>query len=81
MIFRVFIDKRGRIVIPKEVREAIGIKDGDEIILKVVDDKIVLEKPLDPFKVLERVFGDLSFDRELRRLAEKEAYKDLSGED
>jgi AbrB family looped-hinge helix DNA binding protein len=30
--------------LPKEMKEALGIKKGDTLLLKVIDDKIVIEK-------------------------------------
>ncbi len=68
---RVRVDSRGRIVIPKEFREALGIWEGDEVILTLSGNKLVIEKCEDPFKVLEEVLKDLTFDRSLRRVAER----------
>jgi len=75
MSARVRVDAKGRIVLPKELRSALGIREGDELVLSIQGGKIVVEKSDDPFKVLERVLGDLSFNRGLRRLAEREALK------
>ena len=38
------IDDLGRIVIPKEIRKNLKIRDSDEIEINVIDDKIVLNK-------------------------------------
>jgi hypothetical protein len=32
----------------------------------------------DPFKLLEKLLGDLSFDRDLRKVAERQAMKEIS---
>jgi len=37
------VDEKGRIVIPKEIREKLGIKEKQVMKLRVIDDKIVLE--------------------------------------
>ncbi|MCH4816800.1 MAG: AbrB/MazE/SpoVT family DNA-binding domain-containing protein [Saccharolobus sp.] len=42
---RVKVYKKGIIVIPKEIREKLGIKEGDIIELVVNGDKISIEKP------------------------------------
>jgi len=77
MYARVRIDSKGRIILPKEFREALSIREGDELIITLKGDKVVIEKSEDPFKVLEEVLGDLTFSRELRRAAEEEALKEL----
>lgn len=38
-------DGLGRIVIPKEMRVEVGIGDGDEAHLEVLDNKIIITKP------------------------------------
>jgi len=39
----VIVTSKFRITIPKKVREALGIKVGDRLLVKVVEGKIVLE--------------------------------------
>jgi AbrB family looped-hinge helix DNA binding protein len=39
---KIEVDKRGRITIPKPVRERLGIVSGDEFELNVEDSRIVL---------------------------------------
>ena len=43
--FRVKIGKRYTLTIPKEVREKLGVEEGDELELHVVDNSIILRKP------------------------------------
>ena len=76
---RVRVDSKGRIVLPKEYREALNIKEGDELVITIRGSKVIIEKSEDPFKVLEEVLGDLTFSRELRKIAEKEALEMLEG--
>jgi len=38
------IDPVGRIVIPKDFREAVGFKEGDDLLIEVEDSRIVLSK-------------------------------------
>ncbi len=75
MSVRVRVDAKGRIVLPKEFREALGIREGDEVLVSIHGDKIVIERCEDPFKVLEEVLGDLTFDRSVRKAVEEEALK------
>ncbi len=79
MYARVRVDDKGRIVLPKEFRKALNVREGDELIITLKGSRIVIEKSEDPFKVLEEVLGDLTFSRELRRIAEKEALKEVEG--
>jgi len=43
--YRVKVYKKGIIVIPKEIRETIGIKEGDIVELIVNEGKVSIEKP------------------------------------
>ena len=78
MAVRVKVDERGRITLPKEIREALGIEPGDVLSLTVSGDRIVVEKARDPFEKLARLLGDLGFSRELRVAAEREALRSAS---
>ena len=70
---RVRVDGRGRITLPSSVRRALNIKPGDELVVEVVGGRVVLERASDPFERLAGILGDLTFDRSLRALAEREA--------
>lgn len=61
---------------PKRVREVLGLKEGDEAVTSV-EDRVVIRKVRSPGEVLERLLGDLTFSRELRRAAEREAVKEV----
>ncbi|WP_369395986.1 AbrB/MazE/SpoVT family DNA-binding domain-containing protein [Sulfuracidifex metallicus] len=43
MTLRVEVGKKGYIIIPKNVRELVGIKEGDTLILTVSGNRIILE--------------------------------------
>jgi len=40
------VGERGQITIPKSIREKEGIKKKDKVIVKIEDDKIIVEKQL-----------------------------------
>jgi antitoxin PrlF len=42
-LVEVVVTRKFQVTIPKEVREALGIKVGDRLLVKVVDGKIVME--------------------------------------
>lgn len=37
------LGKKSQIVIPKQVRETLGLSEGDELIMDVVEDRIILK--------------------------------------
>ncbi|AEE93300.1 VapB-type antitoxin [Acidianus hospitalis W1] len=43
MTLKVEVGKKGYIIIPKDIRDLLGIKEGDKLILNVYDGKIILE--------------------------------------
>lgn len=43
----VVMGQQGRLVIPAEVREALGLAPGDQLTLHVEDRRLVLERPAD----------------------------------
>ena len=44
---KVILEKQGRILIPKKIRERMGLRSGEEINLQIEENKLVL-KPLKP---------------------------------
>ncbi len=72
------VDSKGRIVLPKNVRKKLGLREGDKVIIILEKDGIFIKKPEDPEKVLEELLGDLTFSRKLRRIAERQALKEVS---
>lgn len=58
MVMIIKIDKQGRLVLPKEVRAALGVRGEAKLVCKVVGSKVVLESfSLDE---IERAFRRLS---------------------
>ena len=43
------VGKKSQLVIPKNIRNAVGISEGDELIIEVIDDKIVLRQKPDSY--------------------------------
>ncbi len=74
---RVRVDERGRIVIPREIREELGIQPGNELLLEVAGDKIIVKKKYDPFRKLALLLGRTSFDRSIRVRAEEQALEEI----
>jgi len=72
------VDSKGRLTLPKELREQLGLKPGDRVKIEFRQGKLIVERLEDPFKVLERLLGDFSFNREARRAAEELALKEVT---
>ncbi len=77
MALEIRLDERGRVTIPREVRERLGLKPGDRLLIKVQDDAIVMVRSKDPFKIIGMILKNLTFDRRLRREAEDQALREL----
>lgn len=60
MEFVVRVDSKGRVLIPKGLREATGVREGGLVKVYVVDDKIIV-KPIG--SVADRFFGCFTVDR------------------
>lgn len=54
------LGRKSQIVIPKEIRNAVGLSEGDEIIMDVLDDKIILkQKPKSYSKKLKGLHKEI----------------------
>jgi AbrB family looped-hinge helix DNA binding protein len=49
------VDGKGRIVLPKRVRERLGIEPGTEVEIREEDGKAVVEPEGDPQEIIERM--------------------------
>lgn len=66
------VDERYRLTLPKEVREAFKVSEGEKLyIISIGDALIVRRVPRNPSEALRELLGDFTFDREARRKAEK----------
>ncbi len=53
------IGKRYTLVIPKSVREEVGLKEGQRVLVRAEAGKVIIEPlPSDPYQVLEEVIGE-----------------------
>ena len=51
------IDEKGRIVIPNDVRNSLGLKKGMRVKLHVESDKLIIEKTVSPAEFLTKMKG------------------------
>ena len=61
---RITIDGAGRIVVPKAVRDELGLTAGQELELRAVDGAIEVQIPATPMRLVERD-GDLVADAQV----------------
>lgn len=48
------VDDRGRVTIPKEIRDRLGIRPGDEVTVEVVDGEIQLRPEISSIQTVSR---------------------------
>lgn len=83
---RVRLSSKGQLVIPQEMRETLGLKAGDELILHVVGDHLLFAEVPEPspfehaFARLERHVQDRGITREDVEVAVKEVRREMHRE-
>ncbi len=55
IVLRVRVGKRFTITIPREVRERLGIKEGDELDLILTDNGILLRRPMSLVEFIDNI--------------------------
>jgi AbrB family looped-hinge helix DNA binding protein len=69
------VDPKGRILLPKEIRSALDIRQGDVLNISQESNLVILKKITDPFKKLDELIGEVTFDTKNRRNIESLAIK------
>ncbi|MGK2964441.1 MAG: AbrB/MazE/SpoVT family DNA-binding domain-containing protein, partial [Tepidiformaceae bacterium] len=72
---RLVVGKQGRIVVPSEIRKEMGLADGDVLIARLRDGRVVLEREQALLERARRSFAHLPSERSLvdELLAERQA--------
>ncbi len=53
------VGKRSTIVIPKALRKELSLEEGQRVLMRVEDGKIIIEPlPRNPYEILEQVIGE-----------------------
>jgi AbrB family looped-hinge helix DNA binding protein len=60
---KVAIDDRGRILVPKEVRERLGLRPGSDASYEVKDNRLVIIPPVTPERFREVLEGCITGDQ------------------
>lgn len=53
----VIIDEKGRVLIPKEAREKLGLQAGSKATLKIEKEKIIITPPVSPEEFIKELEG------------------------
>ena len=70
------VSKRYQVVIPKEIRKKLGIKEGDRIVFEIEGDKVRIRKVRDFLSLAGSLKGINLSPKELRNKVEEEIAKD-----
>ncbi|MBC7130044.1 AbrB/MazE/SpoVT family DNA-binding domain-containing protein [Candidatus Bathyarchaeota archaeon] len=77
MKIRIKVGEKGQIVIPKVIREHMGIKPGDEVIMEVRAKEVIITPRVNPKEIVENfcsvVKNKLAKKINLKKLIEQEA--------
>jgi len=71
------VSRRYQIVIPKEIRKALGIKEGDRVLFEIERDEIRIRKLRNFFELEGSLKGKSLSPEEIRDRAEEEIAKDV----
>jgi len=72
------LSSKGQLVIPKNIRENLGLRTGSQLRVRLVNDKIVLE-PIDAVSAIDALYAKYSDDDFLQDL-EREHRKELDND-
>ena len=56
----IHVNEQGRVVIPAYMRQHLGLVSGSKLVVRLEEDRLVLEKPEDVFKRLRATFNSPS---------------------
>ena len=66
------IGKRFSLIIPKDIREKIGLKEGDLVTIRKEKNLIIIiPEKVSPFKKLSNLIGDIKYDEKAEEDVEK----------
>ncbi|AKG38452.1 hypothetical protein MA03_03010 [Infirmifilum uzonense] len=65
------VGRRYTVVVPKRLREKLGLKEGDLLRIRIENGKLILERVADPFRVLEAVIGEPYSEEKEEKKAER----------
>lgn len=68
------IGKKGQVVIPKDIRKFLGLKEGQKVVFEAREEEVVIKPEQDPDEFLEEFFN---IPKPKKNITLKEIKKDL----
>jgi AbrB family looped-hinge helix DNA binding protein len=66
------VDPRFRVTIPKDIRKALNVIEGQKLYVVSYGDSLIMKPvPAEPSRRLDQIIGDFQFDRKARAKAEE----------
>lgn len=62
MAHTITLRPKGQMTLPSEIREALNLDQGDQLVVSIVDDQIVLTRPEDVIKKTAGIFAEYAKD-------------------
>ena len=59
------VGKKGQVVIPKAMREALKIKPGSKVLLKLKDNKVIIKPFFDAVAVFQRIAKETNYNKKI----------------
>ena len=69
------LDERGRVTIPKEIRDKAGLKSGDKLWLTADKDKVTIEKVINLEKFIKELRGCITVEGDIDPLELKKIWR------
>ena len=69
------LDDRGRVTIPKDIRDKVGLKSGDKLLITANKDRVTIEKAINLEKFIRELKGCISVRGDLDPLELKEIWR------
>jgi AbrB family looped-hinge helix DNA binding protein len=69
------LDDRGRVTIPKDIRDKVGLKSGDKLLVTANKNRVTIEKAINLEKFIRELKGCISIRGDLDPLKLKEIWR------
>lgn len=79
MIIKREIGEKGQVVIPKDIREYLGLDVGANITFEARDNEVVIKKEKNPVEIVEDFFNTPKIKKKLSTKELKEIYEEQYG--
>ncbi len=76
MIIKREVGEKGQVVIPKDIREYLGLDAGVNITFEARDDEVIIKKEKNPIEIVEDFFNTPKIKKKLSTKELKEIYEE-----